>query len=85
MKQQDGETLQAWLKRFTKATVEVGPLPDDALLLAVNSAFREDTTFAFSKNLPLLIVQVLISRFIATPLSEVWILSLVQIPHQQGV
>ena len=50
VKQQDGETLQAWLKRFTKATVAVGPLADDALLLAANSAVREDTPFAFSVN-----------------------------------
>ena len=50
VKQKDDETLQAWLKRFTKATVEVGNLSDDALLLAANSAVREDTSFAFFIN-----------------------------------
>ena len=48
IKQRDGESLQAWLQRFTKATIEVGHLSDDALLLAASSAVREDTPFAFS-------------------------------------
>ena len=51
VKQRDDEILQAWLKRFTKATVEVGHLSDDALLLAVSSVVREDTPFAFSINM----------------------------------
>ena len=38
------------MKRFTKATVEVGYLSDDALLLAASSAVHENTPFAFSIN-----------------------------------
>ena len=48
VRQGDGESLQTWLQRFTKATMEVGHLSDDALLLAASSAVREDTAFAFS-------------------------------------
>ena len=48
VKQGESESLQAWLQRFTKATIEVGHLSDDALLLAASSAVREDTPFAFS-------------------------------------
>ena len=48
VKQGESESLQAWLQRLTKATVEVGHLSDDALLLAARSAVREDTLFAFS-------------------------------------
>ena len=50
VRQRDSESLQAWLQRFTKATVEVGHLSDDALLLAASLAIREDTPFAFSIN-----------------------------------
>lgn len=46
----DDETPQTWLKRFSKATVEVGHLSDDALLLAANYAVCEDTLFVFSIN-----------------------------------
>ena len=48
VKQGEGESLQAWLQRFTKATIEVGHLSDDALLLAASSAVRKDTPFEFS-------------------------------------
>ena len=48
VKQGENESLQAWLQRFTKSTVEVGHLSDDALLLAASFAVREDTPFAFS-------------------------------------
>ena len=41
---------QAWLKRFTNATVEVGHLSDDALLLAASSRIHENTPFGFSIN-----------------------------------
>ena len=47
VEQRDGETLQAWLKRFTKATVEVGHLSDDALLLAASSGVHKNTPFKF--------------------------------------
>ena len=50
VKKRDDKTLQAWLKRFIKATVEVGHLSDDALLLVASSAVREDTSFAFLIN-----------------------------------
>ena len=47
VKQGESESLQAWLQRFSKATIEVGHLSDDALLLAASSVVREDTPFAF--------------------------------------
>ena len=48
VKQGESESLQAWLQRFTKATIVVGHLSDEALLLAASSAVRKDTPFAFS-------------------------------------
>ena len=48
VRQGDGESLQTWLQRFTKATMEVRRLSDDALLLAASSAVRGDTPFTFS-------------------------------------
>lgn len=49
-KQRDDESLQAWVKKFTKTKIEVGHFSDDVILLAANAAMRGDTQFAFSIN-----------------------------------